>query len=747
MDANPALSVNSESTDATIGGAQLASTDWPKFPENYKTIKLGCKWYPEFSDTENLQESLGELLGTSWRQREGKKEEYLMYSKYRLGGSVESVFSHTSVQHPEWTILRSSKSQDALTHTTSLSHRERKENELDQTKRPDIVDDVVGDEVMFKSPAQQSPKHKIMDYRPNQSVVIHSSSIAPSQNTLATSEMSNSQSLPDYITQDLAIQNLESPTYHPSLHDAGNKCKLYRKKTSHCSSSLAVMKDQEMPGLQLGSLWTKGAEIISSSTSEETDSSHSQAAESDESQNISTSLLKAIILEREDEINCLKQLRGVETENLRLVEEKQHIHSENERRRKEFEVKAFNKEREKHDFLNSFDPTCPLVLQRQIVNLKKQINDLQEANESAVQELAKADEEISQQKTDIAKLNAEYNQKFEDSQEEIALLKEKISQMSSRFGESEHYEQGLHKEILQLRSETRTLRTHSHQLNEENHRMKEELWDIERKHERLLKRTAYGMSGKNDGSTATRSPWTNPSMEELHTKSWQSVQHSFHRNDSFKDDGTFSKCKAAFGSGKIKEPWEQKHEERIKSNASPASLDSENTDILIMGYREESPHKPSQTHFNGGACEEMQALSGEDFSSISQSDGNVLWNASHPSPKSAHFSVSSCKNSNITSSHAPETVVPRRPFAPKNVSDLKVGNLVKFSRPPAGKISKGSIQYMGRLQGRDDVYLGVELEGSEFGKHDGTFQGTRYFLCKPNKGVFVNFSKLIMAWD
>jgi hypothetical protein len=32
------------------------------------------------------------------------------------------------------------------------------------------------------------------------------------------------------------------------------------------------------------------------------------------------------------------------------------------------------------------------------------------------------------------------------------------------------------------------------------------------------------------------------------------------------------------------------------------------------------------------------------------------------------------------------------------------------------------------------------------GKHDGIYQQKRYFQTKPNKGVFVSFSKVVMAW-
>ncbi|KAM4700408.1 uncharacterized protein O3C94_001557 [Discoglossus pictus] len=457
-------------------------------------------------------------------------------------------------------------------------------------------------------------------------------------------------------------------------------------------------------------------------------------AESDGSQNISIPLLKSILMEREAKINNLsKELRRIQTENLCLLEEKQSLLSENQALKKEFEVMTFDKLRTKQD-LNSFDPSSPFILQRQIVSLKNQVNDLQEANESAVSELAKADEEISQQRRDMSQLKAEYSQKLEESQEEIKLLKEKIGQMTKRYIQPENYEQSMHKEISQLRSECRRLRILSHQLDEENHHLKEELWDSKRQQECLPVRTRFQTNGKNDGTTTCL--WNNPFRKTFHPNNWQSRDH---RTDAFRDDGTFSKCKAALGSLNIKEPWERKYEER---NASPISLESENTDVLIRGYHEDSPCKPSHVDISGGV-EELQDLSDDEFCSVSQSNGNAAWNPPHQSPKSTHPKTSSCTSSR---SHALKPVLPRRPFAPKSVGDLKVGNLVKFSRP-GGKISNGTVQYKGLLDGREDVYLGVELEGSEVGKHDGSFQGKRYFLCKPNKGVFVNFSKVIMAWE
>ncbi|KAL4232736.1 hypothetical protein ACF0H5_007424 [Mactra antiquata] len=85
-----------------------------------------------------------------------------------------------------------------------------------------------------------------------------------------------------------------------------------------------------------------------------------------------------------------------------------------------------------------------------------------------------------------------------------------------------------------------------------------------------------------------------------------------------------------------------------------------------------------------------------------------------------------------------------RPFAPRSAQDLQIEDVIKFSRQ-GGKLSQGTVKFIGHLPGRGDIYLGVELD-KEDGKHDGVFEGIRYFMSKPNKGVFVAYNKVVMAW-
>jgi hypothetical protein len=51
----------------------------------------------------------------------------------------------------------------------------------------------------------------------------------------------------------------------------------------------------------------------------------------------------------------------------------------------------------------------------------------------------------------------------------------------------------------------------------------------------------------------------------------------------------------------------------------------------------------------------------------------------------------------------------KRPFAPRSPADVGIGDVVKFLRQ-GGKISKGQVKYVGLLPGKNDTYLGIELE-------------------------------------
>ncbi|KAM6935737.1 uncharacterized protein PEZ65_006070 isoform 1-T6 [Lycodopsis pacificus] len=89
---------------------------------------------------------------------------------------------------------------------------------------------------------------------------------------------------------------------------------------------------------------------------------------------------------------------------------------------------------------------------------------------------------------------------------------------------------------------------------------------------------------------------------------------------------------------------------------------------------------------------------------------------------------------------------PHRVFVPHSPMDLELGHRVRIMLP-SGRISTGTIRFLGHLQGEADLHLGVELQTPEHGLHDGSHRGHSYFECKPGCGAFVSFHKLLMAWE
>ncbi|XP_042280922.1 uncharacterized protein [Thunnus thynnus] len=87
-----------------------------------------------------------------------------------------------------------------------------------------------------------------------------------------------------------------------------------------------------------------------------------------------------------------------------------------------------------------------------------------------------------------------------------------------------------------------------------------------------------------------------------------------------------------------------------------------------------------------------------------------------------------------------------RVFVPHSPMDLQLGHRVRIMLP-SGRISTGTIRFLGHLQGEADLHLGVELQTPDHGLHDGSHRGYTYFECKPGYGAFVPFHKLLMAWE
>ncbi|KAI4812025.1 hypothetical protein KUCAC02_014881 [Chaenocephalus aceratus] len=89
---------------------------------------------------------------------------------------------------------------------------------------------------------------------------------------------------------------------------------------------------------------------------------------------------------------------------------------------------------------------------------------------------------------------------------------------------------------------------------------------------------------------------------------------------------------------------------------------------------------------------------------------------------------------------------PHRVFVPHSPMDLELGHRVRIMLP-SGRVSTGTIRYLGHLQGEAELHLGVQLLTPDHGLHGGSHRGHSYFDCNPGYGAFVPFHKLLMAWE
>uniref|UniRef100_A0A7M5WYY8 CAP-Gly domain-containing protein n=1 Tax=Clytia hemisphaerica TaxID=252671 RepID=A0A7M5WYY8_9CNID len=124
-------------------------------------------------------------------------------------------------------------------------------------------------------------------------------------------------------------------------------------------------------------------------------------------------------------------------------------------------------------------------------------------------------------------------------------------------------------------------------------------------------------------------------------------------------------------------------------------------------------------------------------------------NNRHPKTKSYDSGMNNFGSSSQDSSPA---LSPRNiysptsslPFCPTSSHEIRIGMKISLSRA-SGRLSRGQVKWIGTLPHHQGDYIGVELE-SESGKHDGTYDKVRYFKCKRDRGIFVQFKKIIMAW-
>ncbi|XP_059824150.1 uncharacterized protein LOC132393204 isoform X3 [Hypanus sabinus] len=415
------------------------------------------------------------------------------------------------------------------------------------------------------------------------------------------------------------------------------------------------------------------------------------------------------------------------------------------------------------------------ALRQHIEHLKCHLNDLQDANDSTINELTKADEEISQLRHEIAELKAKHAGELQLVKQESDYFKNKFNKLCSAASQNtvKYNTADLLEQIQQLRNESRKLREMNHTLDEENHQLKEILWDLKQQNKWLPKEQFKGkmlsseitikgnrtISGTERQMCAKESETMLQKMSSvpsrLHCISSPSQISFEYFNIEDKIGPIKSNEKKMISDQRLKS-CDDGFTERSTSSRSLTSIDSDNTEALLASCNDVTSGQliHSNIHQNSGSMLDLDGLSEDDTSLPNQNNPHQQFQIAHGSSSNLCKPVtsppdfhSSCLNRNTTSrSLVDKAALPRRPFAPRSIADLKIGHLVKFSRP-AGKIGKGVIKYLGHLPGRQEAYMGVELEGTEVGQHNGTFEGVRYFMCKKNKGVFVNFSKVIMAWD
>ncbi|XP_007903611.2 uncharacterized protein LOC103186410 [Callorhinchus milii] len=655
-----------------------------------------------------------------------------------------------------------------------------------QQTASDVVDDVVGDELAVET----SPTYcSSIDAAKNKAWVKHLTSLSHDSGGLpdiakhtgsisAATHSSSGKSESDCgptERNDGAMPEFQPVTCNVGLNQMVNsQSVVFQSSTSSSTSCSSLAEDRNVESEQVIPC------IVSSNLSRDNIpqpkcniSDSVEGTEGTVSQDVNVAALSALLATKDEDLKEFdKDMKNLQLINKQLLEEKSILVLENQWLQKETKKAQEEKVKDESGAEHfAFNPNTPTVLQRQIEDLKSHIRDLQEANETVVNELSKADEEISQLRGEVVRLRVEYTDELRDARQERDYFKDKIYRLHSDPPQltGKDNTSDLLEEIQHLRIESRKLRKNNHQLDEENHQMKEELWDLRQHQEWFfsgnLKEKKRNLEITKKGgvvSLARKVPLCKRQVVVLKKEALQEL----------KCIAPSSQCRFEFAkleekNGRLKsnrevtsapfdqtfQTWDDKDEERAENCLSPISLDSDNTEALIASCNNGIFIQASNSKINNikDHLLDLDGLSDEDMPSLREINGDSLKHCSRSTPRKSSSSQAAVWRTFNRNNHPMrpalcKAVLPQRPFAPRSVADLKIGHVVKFSRP-AGKISKGAVKYLGPLPGRHEVYLGVELEGNEVGKHDGIFEGVRYFICKTNKGVFVNFSKVIMAWE
>ncbi|CAF4581284.1 unnamed protein product, partial [Rotaria sp. Silwood2] len=228
--------------------------------------------------------------------------------------------------------------------------------------------------------------------------------------------------------------------------------------------------------------------------------------------------------------------------------------------------------------------------------------------------------------------------------------------------------------------------------------------------------------------SAHRSRTVDDNHHNYRTKNYNTLigQEDFHRNDSITPLSRSVDQQFSFRPSRIQRAI-QWNEENIPKNEDITNYDDDNQTI----ENSKPSSSSSSSHFYQSNYPVHRSATFNERQHHSHRSMNNDTNNQHDDRRQTRKYI--------------EIPIPRRPYAPLSINDIHVNDLIKFTRPGC-KISKGIVKYIGSLPGKPDQYLGLELENEE-SKHDGVYQDKRLFQCKPNKGIFIGFNKVIMAWS
>ncbi|KAJ2078883.1 hypothetical protein H4R24_004168 [Coemansia sp. RSA 988] len=114
-----------------------------------------------------------------------------------------------------------------------------------------------------------------------------------------------------------------------------------------------------------------------------------------------------------------------------------------------------------------------------------------------------------------------------------------------------------------------------------------------------------------------------------------------------------------------------------------------------------------------------------------------------PSRGTPHARVGSAQSHAPSPSHKgagaqPSATDDGRPPRSGSALGLRCGTPVFI---PAQRL-RGTLRYLGPIEGKQGVWAGIVLDDAGMGKNDGTVAGKAYFSCPPNSGIFVAPSKV-----